>query len=55
MYDAAADTPLTNGASGVAVRREGAPISLTSDVLYDAFGDAVAGRDVAGAVSYRCV
>lgn len=53
VYDAASDNLLTNGASGVAVRKEGAAISLTSDVLYDAFGNAVAGRDVAGAISYK--
>ncbi|WZB76112.1 RHS repeat domain-containing protein [Achromobacter insuavis] len=53
VYDATADNLLTNGASGVAARKESAPISLTSDVLYDAFGNAVAGRDVAGAVSYK--
>ncbi|MCZ8384134.1 LysM peptidoglycan-binding domain-containing protein [Achromobacter xylosoxidans] len=53
VYDAAADNLLTNGASGVAARKESAPISLTSDVLYDAFGNAVAGRDVAGAISYK--
>ncbi|HCH0556866.1 TPA: RHS repeat protein, partial [Pseudomonas aeruginosa] len=53
VYDAASDSLLTNGASGSAARREGAATSLTSDVLYNAFGEAVAGRDVAGAVSYK--
>lgn len=53
VYDPGADNLLTNGATGLATRKEGAPISLTSDVLYDAFGNAVAGRDQAGAVSYK--
>lgn len=53
VYDPSADNLLTNGATGVAARKEGAPISLTSEVLYDAFGNAVAGRDQAGAVSYK--
>jgi YD repeat-containing protein len=53
VYDPAADNLLTNGAAGLAERKEGVPISLTSDVLYDAFGNAVAGRNQAGAVSYK--
>lgn len=53
VYDPGADNLLTNGAAGLAERKEGVPISLTSDVLYDAFGNAVAGRNQAGAVSYK--
>ncbi|WP_434644479.1 LysM peptidoglycan-binding domain-containing protein [Achromobacter piechaudii] len=53
VYDPGADNLLTNGATGLAERKEGSPISLTSDVLYDAFGNAVAGRNQAGAVSYK--
>ncbi|WZB75879.1 hypothetical protein WJ972_07340 [Achromobacter insuavis] len=53
VYDSAADDVLANGASGAAARKESAPVSLVVDVLYDAFGNAVAGRDVAGAVSYK--
>ncbi|UIP21724.1 LysM peptidoglycan-binding domain-containing protein [Achromobacter deleyi] len=53
VYNAQADNLLTNGASGVAGRRETAGVALHADVLYDAFGNAVVGRDVAGAVSYK--
>jgi len=53
VYNAQADNLLTNGASGVAGRTETAAVSLSSDVLYDAFGNAVVGRDVAGAISYK--
>jgi len=53
IYNVQADNLLTNGASGVAARRETTGVSLNADVLYDAFGNAVVGRDVSGAVSYK--
>ncbi len=53
IYNVQADNLLTNGASGIAGRTETTGVSLNADVLYDAFGNAVVGRDVAGAISYK--
>lgn len=53
VYNAAADNLLTNGDAGLAARIELDDVELSSEVTYDAFGDAVANRDVAGNYSYK--
>ncbi|WP_459569053.1 carbohydrate-binding protein, partial [Cupriavidus sp. 8B] len=52
VYNAAADDLTGNGANGVGVRTEIGKL-LTTQVVYDAFGDAVANIDVAGNASYK--
>jgi YD repeat-containing protein len=51
IYDASADNLAANGANGLATRTERV-VQLYSQTAYDAFGDAVATRDLAGNVSY---
>ncbi|HZY20285.1 MAG TPA: LysM peptidoglycan-binding domain-containing protein [Ramlibacter sp.] len=50
VYAAAADTPAANGAAGAAQRVESLR-ALDSFTVYDTLGNAVANRDVGGAVS----
>jgi YD repeat-containing protein len=52
FYNAAGDTLTTNGAAGSASRVENV-YSTYSQVTYDAFGNAVANRNVDGAISYK--
>lgn len=52
VYDAAADNLATNGASGLAERRD-AGRDLESSTTYDALGNATVGRDLAGNTSYK--
>lgn len=52
VYNAAADNLTVNGATGLATRTE-TQQTLYSETRYDALGNAVAGRDVAGAMSYK--
>src|SRR5450830_115013 len=52
VYNAGADNLVVNGATGLATRTDTVQ-TLYSVVTYDAFGDAVANRDVAGSMSYK--
>lgn len=52
VYDAATDALTSNGATSAATRVEDT-YPLYSQVTYNAFGDAIANRDVAGAMSYK--
>lgn len=52
VYDAAADDLAANGMHGFAARTDVAT-TLSSEVFYDVFGDAVANRDVAGNLSVK--
>jgi YD repeat-containing protein len=52
VYDAASDDLAVNGVTGLAARVETVQ-ELTTQVVYDSFGDAVACVDVAGNVSYK--
>lgn len=52
VYNASADNLVVNGATGLATRTDTIQ-TLYSVVTYDAFGDAVANRDVAGSMSYK--
>lgn len=52
VYNAAADNITVNGATGLATRTETLQ-TLSSHTSYDVFGNAVANRDVAGAMSYK--
>lgn len=51
-YDAAADPLIANGAAGIAVRTEYS-VPLETLTFYDALGNAVASRDVGGAISQK--
>lgn len=53
VYAAANDNLLQNGAFGDATRIESAGVSLSNQVTYDALGNAVVNRDVAGNYSYK--
>ncbi|MFV8638620.1 LysM peptidoglycan-binding domain-containing protein [Ralstonia pseudosolanacearum] len=58
LSDEVFDDPLNNGASYVAGGKDGAVRvenvrQLTTQVVYDAFGDAVASIDAAGSISYK--
>ena len=48
IYDANLDNPAANGINGSAVYRAEATKALTSETVYNAFGEAIIGRDVAG-------
>src|SRR5690606_995866 len=52
IYDAALDDPLQNDIDGLARRTESLQ-TLSSQTRYDTFGDAIAGRDVAGNSSHK--
>jgi len=52
VYDAARDDVAANGGAGDAGRRDTIAL-LSTTTHYDAFGDAVAGRDLAGNYSYK--
>lgn len=52
VYDAAADAITVNGATGVATRTERTE-SLFTQTFYDGLGNAVANRDVGGAISQK--
>ena len=52
VYDAALDDPVQNGSSDLAQRTERLQ-TLFSETRYDSFGDAIAGRDVAGNTSHK--
>lgn len=52
VYDAAADAVTTNGVAGIANRVESTR-SLETLTVYDALGNAVANRDVGGALSQK--
>ncbi len=52
VYDATLDDPVQNGRSDLAQRTERMQ-TLSSETRYDSFGDAIAGRDVAGNASHK--
>jgi YD repeat-containing protein len=54
VYNAAADT-LINGINGTAIRRADTelPIAVYAQTVYNAFGEAIVGRDTMGRMSYR--
>ena len=52
IYAAALDDPLQNGIDGLARRTESLQ-TLFSETRYDSFGDAIAGRDVAGNTRHK--
>lgn len=53
VYDPSLDDIAANGMNGDATRTEDADVSLYTETVYDAFGDAVANRDVAGNISHK--
>lgn len=52
VYDTTLDNPVQNGRSDLAQRTERLQ-TLSSETRYDSFGDAIAGRDVAGNASHK--
>ncbi|RYF04076.1 MAG: RHS repeat protein, partial [Oxalobacteraceae bacterium] len=52
VYDATLDDPVQNGRSDLAQRTERMQ-TLSSETRYGSFGDAIAGRDVAGNASHK--
>ncbi len=53
VYDPSQDNLVANGMNGNAVRTDDQNVSLYTETAYDAFGDAVANRDVAGNITHK--
>jgi hypothetical protein len=53
VYDAGSDDLAGNGAGGSSVARRDTLRTLSTETIYDAFGQAVASRDTRGNTSYK--